>query len=188
MPSKQLQVAWLPQDSGSWQATPPPAFLSGLWFHFPSSPGASVPSLPAGSLSPVVGVAEATGPPRSTALGLGVPEKPIGLAWVGVSALSTPLGEAGHMVSGTGWEAVLGTAATMRAAFLMRGMFWGRMGKWGVTLLESSWCDGRGRPIADLPKGHRIRSGIPWEKLEFADLTGGRDGCAPGVSPALAWS
>lgn len=50
----------------------------------------------------VVGVAEATGPPKSTALGFGVPEKLIGLAWVRVSALSTPLGEAGHMVSGNG--------------------------------------------------------------------------------------
>lgn len=170
----------------------------GCGFIFSTSPGASVPSLPVGSLS--LGCwcgcpkwwlqLEATGPPRSTVLGLGVPEKPIGLAWVRVSALSTQLGEAGPVVSGTGWEAVLGTDATMSAAFMMRGMFWGRTGKWGITLLESARYDGRGRPTAGLPKCHRIRSvGLYHLALGFlgrnwSSLISGEDGMAvPHASP-----
>lgn len=174
-------------------------------FIFSTSPRASVPSLPVGSLSlarwygcpkwwlPL----EATGPPRSTALGLGVPEKPIGLAWVTVSALSTQPGEAGPVASRMGWGAVLGTDATVSAVwFMMHGLLWGRMGKWGLTLLESSWYDGGGRPTADLPKMPQdtkcgsppLGTRIPWEKLEFADLWGGQDGCTSCVSRALAWS
>lgn len=66
------------------------------------------------------------------------------------------------MVSGTGWEAVLGTDATMSTVFMMCGMFWGRAGKWAVTLLESSRYDGRGRPIADLATGYEVWVSTTW--------------------------
>lgn len=126
MRSKQLQAAWLPQDLGSWQATPPPAFLSGLWFHFPHLSWCLCPFSPCRlALSGLLVWLRARDLPGALPLVLGCQRNRSPGLGAGVR-LSTPLGEAGHMVSGTGWQAVLGTAATMWVAFLMRGMFWGR--------------------------------------------------------------